>query len=481
MVDRAGEASQPPRATAQVFQGTYGYGPYGQVQPDLTTIETPQYRILQGNTYDQGQHQLPSNAFVNPRDLDLAAPTNPIRSGSGFNFGSDANVIDYNSSQADVSPGISLCNLCDNLTLYDNGDGSQKCYMCGNIVLFTGFDDVAAPYVSQTAQTMSLESTPQHPQAALAREWSHWPEPGHVQNHMSQRSIYEYIQQYRTMAQTFSFVPDPPIPQSVINQGFPAEDFNPNKDWKPSRVTKDNYRDYPDELPEQHIFNGNPNYIAYGNLLRLSERYTINQILENSNNNRPQPVFKSVDRIYSRFKQAVKSKADKTRRSTNDVEAELKSQKIRNGVEVPKRGRPPKHKRDDQEQATGGVEGYGNEHGTTPVKRVKKDNSVSNGQMQQARLPAQLSTTPVQPPSVTMAQQPLNATTGNGTTMMSYSPMTFMGYNNVVTLNHQPTPYHRVNDSGVQPGAAGTNPPARDLWSFGASQSNPIEITGDDE
>lgn len=177
------------------------------------------------------------------------------------------------------------------------------------------------------------------------------------------------------------------LPQSVINQGYTARDFDPTTPWPVDKFNPNLYRDYPDDLQEQQILTGNPNNIARGNLLRLLMKYTNSQIFDLANGGRPEPVFKSKATVTSRVNGAIEAEMKKSGRSRADVEAWLDGQRVKSGIGA----RVHKRKRDDQVQAFGLV--AADRLIAQPAKRRKMDGQVQQP-FHQMQVPP---TTPQQP------------------------------------------------------------------------------------
>lgn len=97
------------------------------------------------------------------------------------------------------------------------------------------------------------------------------------------------------------------MPQSIIDMGLTARDFDPSRRWPNVNFNANLYWDYPDDLQEHQMLTGNPNNIARSNLLRLLARYTNSQIFDMANDGRLEPVFKSKATITSRVDQAIKA------------------------------------------------------------------------------------------------------------------------------------------------------------------------------
>lgn len=107
-----------------------------------------------------------------------------------------------------------------------------------------------------------------------------------------------------------AFVPDPPIPASVYAQGYTDEDFNPRSIHQSTVPNKKSHRDFPPELQDVHIFNANPKYIAYGNILRLARSYSNVQIVELSNKDRKNAVFNNPQTVEHRINKAIQLHAE---------------------------------------------------------------------------------------------------------------------------------------------------------------------------
>jgi hypothetical protein len=185
------------------------------------------------------------------------------------------------------------------------------------------------------------------------------------------------------------FVADPPLPQSVYSQGFTDEDFNPNRTWPVQPVHRSRYTEYPVDLKDIHILNGNPELISYGNILRLATRYTNRQIFALSNEYRVKHVIRTAAAIDNRVKSAVAWAAEEWNMpgGIDGVWAWLGAEKQKNGLKPPVR----KRKREDDEQMQRRAGDTGGRLIATPTKRTKTAENFST--------PPQLPTPPTPTPS----------------------------------------------------------------------------------
>jgi hypothetical protein len=159
-------------------------------------------------------------------------------------------------------------------------------------------------------------------------------------------------------------------------------------------IDKARYRDYPDDLQDKHIFNGDPHLIAYGNMLRLSTRYTNTQIYERSNKDRVQPAFTSKAAIDSRTTAAIKRAAKEWKMpgGYDDVVAWLDRERVKNGLQP----RQKKRKRVADEHSHTIEGNHGDRVYAMPSKRINTADTTLYSQLQQFLHPVQVPSTPPQ-------------------------------------------------------------------------------------
>ena len=201
----------------------------------------------------------------------------------------------------------------------------------------------------------------------------------------------------RQQQQQPEFVADPPLPHSVYTQGFTDEDFNPNRTWPVQPLNRSRYREYPVDLQDIHIFNGNPDFISYGNILRLATRYKNRQIFALSNKYRVRPVIQTPAALDNRVRSAVAWAAKEWEMpgGIDGVWAWLGGEKQKNCLKAPVRRR--KHEDDEQTQRRAGD--TGGRLGASPTKRTKTAEAFSTSP--QPPMP------PMQTPSVPVVQETL--------------------------------------------------------------------------
>lgn len=186
--------------------------------------------------------------------------------------------------------------------------------------------------------------------------------------------------QHAPATSTVTFVPCPPLPQSVVNRDYVAADFDPSRVWNHGPLNRSSYEKYPDDIDDNHIFSGDPNKIAYDNILRLATRYTNSQIFENANKGRPRPAFNSKATVTTRIASAIAHAGLIHPNGVEGVERELNDQKRNNGLVV----RQKKRKRDDHEQLAGIP---GDRQMAVPKNRMRTAGPNPNLQMQQPMMP----------------------------------------------------------------------------------------------
>lgn len=127
------------------------------------------------------------------------------------------------------------------------------------------------------------------------------------------------------------------LPQSIIDYGFSPQDFDPTTTYdsklSPKKPSPHSFKPFPPDLTEEHIFNANPRYLSYDNILRIAPKYNNGQIAEKINANRPVEVVKEGT-VGSRIRKALETKADseQTPGGYEGMKTWLKQKRRKNGV-----------------------------------------------------------------------------------------------------------------------------------------------------
>ena len=161
-------------------------------------------------------------------------------------------------------------------------------------------------------------------------------------------------------------------------QGYKDDDFDPRTIYESTIPNKNTYMDFPADLDDAHIFNANPKLIAYGNILRLAQKYSDAEIHAMANKNRPKDVFKSDQVVSSRVKAAVLWFAEKYPSTfpggVDDVRDWLSMERAKRGIKMRNKR---KRAEDDDASPSAPSTDHASRPVATPHKRIRTEDRVS--------------------------------------------------------------------------------------------------------
>lgn len=175
--------------------------------------------------------------------------------------------------------------------------------------------------------------------------------------------------------------PLPPLPdfKALGRPDLSADDFNPARTYSTHVVSEKSYRECPQQVDVRHLFHADPRMLAFGNLLRLAERFTNSDIMARANAGRPAPVFKTVQSVQSRVNAALKWTAKMNDEPLERVKEMLRTVREENGYG----GRRPTKRPVQMEQSADTLprhglplvagQQHGGEHATLPFQAYRGD------------------------------------------------------------------------------------------------------------